>query len=756
MPEQTPSLSKYFRPAIALVAALLPTLALVIFALFHMANLAYVLFQAETATIDTQQGQAEIFFSADRRMLLIPGGCVNIEWNVAYIAEVYVFGEPQIGSGTRTFCLEQDRRFAMRVILPDRSEYSTHLDVEILLPVKSAMATWVALLLAMVALGLNSYLGLSRGISPARLVVNALIPIILALSAVLLLFARLSFREVWTLMDEIPVLVHMRPLSQSRLDRVQMGLALVGLGLGVLALVMLLRRKYAENYLAHTEQSAVQVWRDLVKGFRTEECRGLLLFILVIGVFLRLYFIGQPISYDESFTYVYYASQPLKIGLTSYYWPNNHLFHTYLVHLTDTWFGGDIWAVRLPALLAGIFTIPAAYGVGRVFYNKTVGLLSAAFVATSPVLILYSASARGYSIVTFLFLLLLLTVASLLRRRENTFLWLLFALAAALGFYTLPMMVYPFGIVGIWIALTAFLQRRKREIWVSFAVYTALAGVLTVLLYTPVFTVSGSMAVTDNDFVKRLSWGEFGESAGPFAEKLVEDWFSSYDGALRLAVALLVGVGLAAQRKISRYPLPVLLAAVLWCVPVLLYRRNFGFERVWLFLLPVVWLTAAAGLTYMLDMLFDWIQARRFSAGRRVFVTGSVIMGVTAVLFVMMLARADRSTGLLYEQISTVENGEAAADFLAGKVQSGDKIEVFYSIPLLRSLEYYLTVADKQDYLSGSLENSRRIWLVIDNRTDALQIFKAANSHFLPAQFSAPQAIYRDDSISIYRYERLE
>jgi hypothetical protein len=70
-------------------------------------------------------------------------------------------------------------------------------------------------------------------------------------------------------------------------------------------------------------------------------------------------FIMQPFKHDEAYTVTVFANQPLWGALSDYHLPNNHLFHTLLVHLTYSLFGYSQWAVRLPALLAGIAQHPS-------------------------------------------------------------------------------------------------------------------------------------------------------------------------------------------------------------------------------------------------------------------------------------------------------------------------------------------------------------------------------------------------------------
>ena len=54
--------------------------------------------------------------------------------------------------------------------------------------------------------------------------------------------------------------------------------------------------------------------------------------------------------YDESVTYLYFASQSWMTVVSSYTYPNNHVFHSLLVKAFATVLGDDPWVLRsLPA-----------------------------------------------------------------------------------------------------------------------------------------------------------------------------------------------------------------------------------------------------------------------------------------------------------------------------------------------------------------------------------------------------------------------
>jgi hypothetical protein len=47
-----------------------------------------------------------------------------------------------------------------------------------------------------------------------------------------------------------------------------------------------------------------------------------LLIIIIIGVMVRAYYLSLPIKYDEAFTFLEYAQQPLRSGISNYSFPN--------------------------------------------------------------------------------------------------------------------------------------------------------------------------------------------------------------------------------------------------------------------------------------------------------------------------------------------------------------------------------------------------------------------------------------------------
>ncbi|HUN81382.1 MAG TPA: hypothetical protein VMV81_07710, partial [Phycisphaerae bacterium] len=104
-----------------------------------------------------------------------------------------------------------------------------------------------------------------------------------------------------------------------------------------------------------------------------------------------------PITYDEAYTYLRFAGQSSSRILKDYHVPNNHIFHTLLVHYSTRVFGDSLFAIRLPALCGAAIFLTSIWRIGR-FLPRPVGDLWAVCSALTPALIDFNSLARGYSL----------------------------------------------------------------------------------------------------------------------------------------------------------------------------------------------------------------------------------------------------------------------------------------------------------------------------------------------------------------------
>jgi hypothetical protein len=398
--------------------------------------------------------------------------------------------------------------------------------------------------------------------------------------------------------------------------------------------------------------------------------------IFLLGVLVRLEFLFQPMRYDESGTYVHYASEPLYVGLTTYTAPNNHLLNTALVHVSTVVFGNHPWAIRLPAFMAGILLVPATYLAARIVYGRNAALVAAALVATSSVLIEYSTNARGYMGIALVFILMM-ALATYLCKSASQAAWTAFAILAALGFFTIPTMVYAFGAVMVWLAVSISAEGRRELLRARYVPATIAAAVLTLLLYAPVIATSGTSALIGNSFVKSRSWSYFAHHLPSSLGTTFARWHRDQPPAVWIALTIAFIIGLVLHRRLGLVKLPPAAGPLLFVPLLLLLQHVVPYERVWSFLLPIYLMTAAAGLVFVTRRLAAW---RHYSAG---------VALLAVALCASLAGEAVASRGVARsEDTSTFRDAPKAAAFLEGYLRPGDRILV--SPPADLILEYYL------------------------------------------------------------------
>jgi 4-amino-4-deoxy-L-arabinose transferase-like glycosyltransferase len=420
-----------------------------------------------------------------------------------------------------------------------------------------------------------------------------------------------------------------------------------------------------------------------------------LLAITALGAASRILFLSLPIRYDEAYTFIAFAMRPLNFIVSNYHLPNNHVFHTILVYLTYHLFGDQLWSIRLPASLAGILIIPATYLVARLFYGRSTALFSAGLVAASSELIDFSTNARGYTLVC-LFWLLLLALAFYLKDHRNWVGWGLFILLSALGFYTIPIMLYPFGAVMVWLFLSMLLKDTGQEYGRSFIFYLlaagAVASLLTNLLYTPIFYESGIDAVVGNHFVAPIGWADLWAS---MLGRIVNTW-NSWNRDLPAAGSLLFLAGVILSQvfhwRLSKIKMPLAVPILLWCGLVIAIQQVAPWPRIWLFLLPLFLIWAAAGLAGLIGLIPAVKTAEKWQAAGWTVIAGALVLAglITFQILRLQTPNISRETGAFGDTLP-------AAEFLKSYLQPGDTVIV--TLPSNYPLKYYFMLNNiSEDY----------------------------------------------------------
>jgi len=111
--------------------------------------------------------------------------------------------------------------------------------------------------------------------------------------------------------------------------------------------------------------------------------------ILALALFLRIWMIEvKPAHFDEGIN-GWFADRMTETGFYRYDPINYHgPLHFYGVFLSQTLFGRELWALRLPAILASMLCVWAMLRFGS-FFGSTVARLAALAMAVSPAYVFY-------------------------------------------------------------------------------------------------------------------------------------------------------------------------------------------------------------------------------------------------------------------------------------------------------------------------------------------------------------------------------
>ncbi len=533
----------------------------------------------------------------------------------------------------------------------------------------------------------------TKAAGPARLLWLFLLIILLAGGIGLVVLASLPYETVKSAVDLLSKDGDLESFTAPLFSRMLSPARLLGFAALLVGAVLVPARRRAQSWLERLVEGLQAQWRGLwqdgrllLSAARQELSHpwvlpSLGLLTLLAGVNSGI-FLSQPMRYDEAYTFVVFASRPLWSAISDYHLPNNHVFHTLLVHISYRLLGSEPWMVRLPAYLAGVLSIPACYLAGRLLYNRAVGLLAAVLLGSAGMFVEFATNARGYTLIV-LFFLLSLALGAFLLRRPNRAAWLALAVLSALGFYTIPIMLYPCGLVMLWLLLSALAgdlgPAHTRLSFITGLVLTgALILLLTAILYIPVFLNSGVEALLGNGFVSAMEWGDFSANVVNKFQNTWLDWNRRIPTPVLLASAAGLAAGLLFHRRIARHRVPVALAAALWIGFALLIQRVAPQPRIWFFLLPLFYLLGAAGLVWAEQALL---------AGRSLR-PSYLVMGLA--LLAGLLVGQHIYSGLQVSSLRPeyVSDAEDAAFFLSGRLEPGD--QVLAMIPLNYPAKYYL------------------------------------------------------------------
>jgi 4-amino-4-deoxy-L-arabinose transferase-like glycosyltransferase len=186
----------------------------------------------------------------------------------------------------------------------------------------------------------------------------------------------------------------------------------------------------------------------LARYLSARDDRAFILWLTGVALLLRLWGINQDLWLDEIATLVgNMRLSPLETAAT-FNSANQHLLNSVTGSISIRIFGESTWAVRLPALLFGVATIPVFFMLARAVTNRAEAIFATLFLTISYHHVWFSQNARGYSAMIFFTVLSTLLLVRWLENRntrERKNLWW-FSLCGALGMMSL--LNYAFVLMG--------------------------------------------------------------------------------------------------------------------------------------------------------------------------------------------------------------------------------------------------------------------------------------------------------------------
>jgi mannosyltransferase len=193
------------------------------------------------------------------------------------------------------------------------------------------------------------------------------------------------------------------------------------------------------------------------------------MFLLTLGILvafaLRVYRLDAPaLRGDEAFS-VLFARNSIgeMLGLLNASTEPHPPFSFVALHYWARWAGESEFALRYTSLCAGVLAVPLIYVLGRLLWDRQIGLMAAALLAINPFYIWHAQEARMYGMVAAFCLASVVLFLTLLRRRGWGW-WLAYGLVTALSLYTHYYAVLIVAFQGAYLVLELASRRRRKAI----------------------------------------------------------------------------------------------------------------------------------------------------------------------------------------------------------------------------------------------------------------------------------------------------
>lgn len=391
--------------------------------------------------------------------------------------------------------------------------------------------------------------------------------------------------------------------------------------------------------------------------------------IILVAAVLRLWKLGQvPFMHDEFSALLRTRFDNFHDFIQQGVMPDSHpigvqLFLWGWVKL----FGWSAFWVKLPFVLMGIGSIYLIYLIGKQWFNRKVGLFSAAFFAVSQLTVFYSQLARPYSAGLFFILLMAYFWYKVVfgTKTPSMGTYIGFALSA----WACSLMQY-FSIAQaglIFLTGLFFLPKeRRKSYW--------LGGIVAVVLFLPTLPVFYQQL-----FVSGSIGGWLSAPKASFLTDFIQ-YTMNYSQLLMFSVGIIILLPLIlSKRDKSRNPLRWV--GLIWFV--IIFAIAFAYS---LFREPILQQsTLIFSYPFVIIVAFSLFKSRTLSAWQTALVVAVILfVGITSLIMTR------RHYDLMYHQ----GFDQIAAEMQQDKEQFGDRIQFATHTEIGEAAEFYQAQTD--------------------------------------------------------------
>ena len=192
----------------------------------------------------------------------------------------------------------------------------------------------------------------------------------------------------------------------------------------------------------------------------------LLIFILLIGAFLRLYKLPQLMPFIADQGWFYISARDMLMGggiplvgiTSSHTWLHQGAMWTYILAVILKLFNYNPVAPAVFTALLGVITVFVVYKLGKELFSERVGLIPAFLFATAPIIIADARMAYHTSSIPLITALLILSVYRWLGGKILYFPLSLFLIALL---YNFEIATFPLSATVFLITLFGLIKKKK-------------------------------------------------------------------------------------------------------------------------------------------------------------------------------------------------------------------------------------------------------------------------------------------------------